>query len=210
MVFEWDALFPDRKDYLILTPLPLGGTTLFAGQTVALALFLGLFLIDANFFCTLLGPLVAGGEGTPLAMAWKLVLAHAIAVLSGGAFVALAIAGIQGVVINVLTGRGFRRVSPWVQMALMGALIVVLFLTPLVCAAIRPLVESHSPLLRYFPPFWFLAMYLDMLPGRPAGALFHELAPIARQALAIAAVLFGITYLAGYRRHSRRAIEGVE
>ena len=25
MVFEWDALFPDRKDYLILTPLPLGG-----------------------------------------------------------------------------------------------------------------------------------------------------------------------------------------
>ena len=25
MVFEWDALFPDRKDYIILTPLPLGG-----------------------------------------------------------------------------------------------------------------------------------------------------------------------------------------
>ena len=36
MVFEWDALFPDRKDYLILTPLPLGGTTIFAGKTVAL------------------------------------------------------------------------------------------------------------------------------------------------------------------------------
>ena len=83
--------------------------------------------------------------------------------------------------INVLTGRGFRRVSPWVQMALMGVLIVILFLTPLACASIRPLVESHSPLLRWFPPFWFLGLYLDMLPGQPAGPAFHELAALARQ-----------------------------
>ena len=32
MVFEWDALFPDRKDYLILTPLPLGGGSIFAAR----------------------------------------------------------------------------------------------------------------------------------------------------------------------------------
>jgi len=210
MVFEWDALFPDRKDYLILTPLPLGGGTIFAGKTVALLLFLGMFVIDANFFCTLLGPLVSGGEGTPAAVLWRLIAVHAAAVAAGGAFVALAIAAIQGVLINILTGRGFRRVSPWVQMALMGALIVVLFLTPLACGAIRPLVESHSPLLRYFPPFWFLAMYVDMLPGHPAGALFHELAPLAWQGLAIAAAAFAITYLTGYWRHSRRVMEGVE
>jgi hypothetical protein len=47
MVFEWDALFPDRKDYLILTPLPLGGGSIFAGKTLALVLFLGLFALDA-------------------------------------------------------------------------------------------------------------------------------------------------------------------
>src|SRR5450432_3604256 len=131
MVFEWDALFPDRKDYLILTPLPLGGHTIFAGKTVALLLFLGLFVVDANFFCTLLGPLVSGGEATPAPVVWKLIAIHAIAVGSAGAFVALSIAAIQGILINVLTGRGFRRVSPWVQMALMGMLIIVLFLTPL-------------------------------------------------------------------------------
>jgi hypothetical protein len=210
MVFEWDALFPDRRDYLILTPLPLGGNTIFAGKMVSLVLFLALFVIDANFFCTLLGPLVSGAPGTPVSVVWKLIAVHAVAVLSGGAFVALAIAAIQGVLINVLTGRGFRRVSPWVQMALMGVLIVVLFLTPLACAAIRPLVESHSPLLRYFPPFWFLALYLDLLPGRPAGAVFHEIAPLARQALGISAAAFAITYLAGYQRHSRRMMEGEE
>ena len=81
MVFEWDALFPDRKDYLILTPLPLGGNTIFAGKTVALVLFLALFVIDTNFFCTLLGPLVSGGNGTPVSVAWKLIAVHSVAVL---------------------------------------------------------------------------------------------------------------------------------
>ena len=172
MVFEWDALFPDRKDYLILTPLPLGGNTIFAAKTLALVWFLGLFLIDANLFCTLLGPLVSGGQGTPAPVVWKLIAVHATAVITGGGFVALSIASVQGVLINVLPGGMFRRISPWVQMALMGALIVVLFLTPLACAGIRPLVERNSPLLRYFPLFWFLALYMDLLPANPAARFF--------------------------------------
>ena len=48
MVFEWDALFPDRKDYLILTPLPLGGGAIFAGKTIALVLFLNRTVTGTN------------------------------------------------------------------------------------------------------------------------------------------------------------------
>src|SRR5215831_2947609 len=156
MVFEWDALFPDRRDYLILTPLPLRGNAIFAAKTLALFVFLGLFLLDANFFCTLLGPLVTGGEGTPWSTISKLLVAHMAAVCGGGAFIALAIAGVQGVLINLVPGRWLRRVSSCVQMALMALLVLALFLTPLICASIRPLIERHSPLLRWFPPFWFL------------------------------------------------------
>ena len=209
MVFEWDALFPDRKDYLILTPLPIGGGSIFAAKTFAFIIFLGLFAIDANVF-TLLAPLVTGGEGTQWPIVYRLLGIHAVTVLSAGLFVALSIAAVQGVLINLLTGRGFRRVSPWVQMALMGILIVVLFLTPLACASIRPLVQSNSPLLRWFPPFWFLGLYLDMLPGQPAGPMFHELAGLARQGLVISAAAFAITYLAGYHRHARRVMQSVE
>src|SRR5262249_38257276 len=169
MVFEWDALFPDRRDYLILTPLPLRPNAIFAGKTIALVIFLSLFLLDANFFCTLLGPLVTGGEGSSWATIFRLLGAHAAAVLGGGAFLALAIAGIRGVPINLLRGRILRRVSSCTQMALMSLLVLALFLTPLICASIRPLIERHSPLLRWFPPFWFLGLYLDLLPGRPAG-----------------------------------------
>ncbi|MCU1236234.1 MAG: hypothetical protein JWP63_4201 [Candidatus Solibacter sp.] len=210
MVFEWDAIFPDRKDYLILTPLPLGGAEIFAAKTLALIAFLGIFAIDANLFCTVLAPLVTGGEGTEAPVVWKLIGIHGVSVFAAGVFVALSIASVQGVLINVLTGAGFRRVSPWVQMLLMGVLIVMLFLTPLACASIRTLVERDSALLRWFPPFWFLGLYLDLLPGRPAGPIFHELAGIARQALAISAAAFAVTYLAGYHRHARRVMESVE
>ena len=92
----------------------------------------------------------------------------------------------------------------------MGALIVLLFLTPLACAAIRPLVQNHSPLLRWFPPYWFLGLYLDMLPGQPADPQFHEMALRAQRGLAVTAGAFALTYLVGYRRHSRRVMESVE
>ena len=42
----------------------------------------------------------------------------------------MAFAALQGVLINCLPGRLFRRVSPWVQMGCMAMLITILFLTP--------------------------------------------------------------------------------
>jgi hypothetical protein len=140
----------------------------------------------------------------------QVLAAHAIAVISGGVFVALVFAGLQGLLINVLTGRAFRRVSPWVQMASMALLISVLFLTPLVIDMLRPLFERNSPVLRFFPPFWFLALYMDLLPGQPGGPMFHDLAQLAKRALEVSAVIFAISYLAGYRRHARRVMESLE
>ena len=60
MVFEWDALFPDRKDYLILTPLPLGGGSIFAGKTLALVSFLGTLRDRRELFLYAAG---AAGDG---------------------------------------------------------------------------------------------------------------------------------------------------
>jgi len=42
MVFEWDALFPDRRDYQILTPQPLRLFIVFAAKATALAGKLGI------------------------------------------------------------------------------------------------------------------------------------------------------------------------
>src|SRR5262249_15394909 len=34
MTFKWDSLFPDRRDYLILTPLPISLKEFFAGKVI--------------------------------------------------------------------------------------------------------------------------------------------------------------------------------
>lgn len=210
MVFEWDALFPDRRDYIVLTPLPIGENSIFLGKVAALIVFLTVFLVDSNLLGMVLGPLVSAGAGASSGAVLGIIGAHTVACLSGGAFVAMAFAGLQGVLINVLPGRVFRKVSSWVQMASMALLILILFLTPFLAVALRPLFEQQSPLLRWFPPFWFLALFMDLLPGRPGGALFHDLAPLAPRAVGIAAAVFAVTYLAGYRRHARRVMESVE
>ena len=70
MVFEWDALFPDRRDYQILTPLPLRLSTLFLAKAAALAIFLGIFLMDINFFGVLFWPGIDGGRNL-LGILWR-------------------------------------------------------------------------------------------------------------------------------------------
>jgi hypothetical protein len=204
-VFTWDALFPDRKDYLILTPLPLLRGAIFSSKVLSLVSFLVLFVIGGNFLDTVLVPVIAGGPD-----ASAVLMAHVVAVASAGAFVAVVFAALQGVLMNVLTGRAFRRISPWVQMAVMGLVCVTVVLTPLVCVLLRPLFERNSPLLEWFPPFWYLGLYLDLLPNRPGGAIFHLLAVRGQQALGLAAAVFALTYSAGYRRQARRVMESIE
>src|SRR3974377_408658 len=147
VVFKWDTLFPDLRDYQILTPLPLRSSTLFLAKMTALALFLGLFLADFNFFGVLLWPGRDRGRGTFSSFA-----AHAGAMLAGGLFAALAAATIQGVLMTFLSGRVFRRVSASIQTVLMTLLIMALFVTPLLAMQVYQLVRAKSAILYWFPP----------------------------------------------------------
>ena len=114
MVLEWDSLFPDRRDYLCLTPLPLGGRTIFFAKLAALIAFLALFVLDANLLGALIGPVVAtdstvrgpalAGPGSACSCGARL-----------GRLCRVGFAGLQGVLINCsphgLSGgslRGYR------------------------------------------------------------------------------------------------------
>src|ERR1022692_1790284 len=102
VVFEWDALFPDRRDYQILTPLPIGLFRLFLAKALAFALFVAIFLADVNFFSTLLWPAIDSAPGLLGTFA-----AHLAAVMMGGLFAALSMAAVQGVLIVVLPATVF-------------------------------------------------------------------------------------------------------
>lgn len=202
VVFEWDVLFPDRRDYQVLTPLPLRLSTLFLAKAAAIGLFLGMFLLDVNFFSTALWPGIDNGKDL-----LGIVGAHLATVLLSGVFAALAMASVQGALLNVLPAPAFRRVSVVLQTVLMALLVMLLFLSPMVAGRLPVLIRQHSALVYAWPGYWFTGFYESLRPAVRNGDL-AGLGPFALQSLAIAAAFFVLTYLPGYRRHMRKLLEG--
>ena len=83
-VLEWDALFPDRRDYLILTPLPIKAGTLFVSKVGSLCIFLVLFSVFVNALPAVLYPLFFGRG---IGQAIRFILSHALSVFAGNAFI---------------------------------------------------------------------------------------------------------------------------
>ncbi len=202
VVFEWDALFPDRRDYQILTPLPLKLWTFFVAKVLALGLLAGVFLVDANFFGLLLWPGADGSGGG----FFEVILAHMVAIFAAGLWAALAVASLRGVLVTLFSGAWLRRISVAVQTLLMALLVMLLLVGPWIGPLVRGFVFTESPLLYAYPGFWFLGLYERLRPATGDAELVR-LGGIALWALGAAAALFVVTYLPLFRRHARRTLE---
>jgi hypothetical protein len=210
MTFKWDSLFPDRRDYLILTPLPISLREFFAGKVVALFAFLMLFIVAINLFSCLIVPYVYLVRDNRLDVILPSFVAHTTAVLGGAAFTALFFGALQGVFINLMSPAAFRRVSPWVQMISMAMLVTVLLITPGLSTNLRALAESDVRALDYIPLFWFLGVYEVLNPEGTLIPASYAWALTAIKAMVVVAAVFVLTYLVSYRRYSRKILEGIE
>lgn len=210
-VFEWDALFPDRRDYLILTALPIRLGTIFGAKMAALCVFIAVFALDVNSFSTVLLPVIARTTArVSTAQVLRTMAVHAATVLASGAFMAFLFIDFQGILINILSVRAFRRISPVVQMFSMGVLLVTLLVSPLIMRNIRLLIEHDVAFIYWFPFFWFLGMYETLQSGPAAHPVFQRLSGIALEALGAVFLLFLLTYAIGFGRHARRSLETAE
>ncbi|RZU40053.1 hypothetical protein [Edaphobacter modestus] len=203
-VFEWDLLFPDLLDVFVLTSLPIGRRQLLSARLLALAIFLTLVLLSTNILGTLFFPAVADLRG----MWWRHVSAHFATVAMAGAFAAALFIALQGSLLCVLGRKLFGWISPAVQAISIVALLTILFLTPLLCIHLRPLLESSSIAVRLFPPFWFLGLYERLLWGSAVLPLFVPLAATAVLSTIAALTLAVLTYPLAYTRRTRQLVEG--
>jgi hypothetical protein len=206
MVFEWDALFPDRRDYQILTPLPLRVFTLFLAKMAALGIFLAIFLTAANFFGVLFWPSIESRGSFP-----AIAGTHLLVMAAAGLFSALAIGALQGILVTVFHGDVYRKISVCAQTTVMAVLIMFFFLSPLMGASIPELCRTNSPYLRWFPGFWFAGLYEQLRPAVSqaayAGRVLAGMGSLAVRATWVALAVFLATFLPGYRRHARRVLE---
>jgi hypothetical protein len=202
-VVEWEMLFPDRLDFLVLTPLSLKSRQLLASKATALAGFLALFLFSANVFGAVVLPAVS--KGTFFRQLW----AHTAATALAGIFAALALLAIGGVMLCVLDPRRFRVGSPVLQMVAVVGLVLLLVHYGRCGNDLQALLAEPLGRSRWVAPYWFLGVYEVLLRGGQAPAFAWELARYAYRGTALAALLVVMTYPLAWARMQRVAIEGV-
>jgi hypothetical protein len=204
--FEWEKLFPERRDFLILGSFPIRLTTLFAAKFSALGLFLLLLIGAINFFPNVLGPLLSMAIPEVRKAGYLRVIgAQAGSAAGASLFAFFAVTAFQGLLINVTTPRIFRRISPWIQMAGMSLTILALLMFPVYSMLLPNAARTHAVWLWLFPPIWFTGLY-DLLLT-PSDPLFASLGTFAGEALGVAMAVFCATWALGFRRHYRRTLE---
>jgi hypothetical protein len=202
-VYEWDLLFPDLLDVFVLSILPIANNRLFFARVLALTIFLAVVLLGTSLFGIIAFPAVAD-----LANPGRHLLAHTVAVIMSGTFAASFFLALQGILLNTVGERLFRRITPLLQGGSLMILLTVLLLYPTLSRSLQPLLFSHSLIVRCFPPLWFLGVYEQLLTGPSVLPVFREAAHTACYALLVVLAMTVATYPLAYRRRVRQIIEG--
>jgi hypothetical protein len=213
-IFEWEMLFPDRPDFLILTPLPLKPLHMMTAKISALVAFLALFLSSCNVFGTLILPaitrhaVVVHEHVMFVGAFWRQLYAHSCAVALAGLFAALFFLALGGLLLCLLGAARFRVISPAVQMLSIAAIVLQLLWYMRYSDAMQSWLAEPLGTIRWIPPLWFLAVYERLLHGHAAAPFAQEMARYAVYGTMTAAAVVLLTYPLAWARMRRAAIEG--
>jgi hypothetical protein len=201
-IFEWEMLFPDRLDFLVLSPLSLKPMQMLAAKAAALIAFLTLFLIGGNLFGAVMLPGISKGDF------FRHMYAHSAAVLMAGVFAALLFLALGGVLLCVLDAARFRVASPIMQMLSVMALVLLILHYARYGDSMQILLSEPLRIARWLPPLWFLGLYEQLLHGDAAPAFAHEMTRYALRGTLTVALVVLLTYPLAWARMRRMAVEG--
>ena len=207
-VWRWDAIFPDRRDYMNLVPLPISTRTIFLANLVAVVFLVGLIAVDVNAASCILFPAVVEATQRSLLFFVKFALVHTLVVMLASVFAFFAIFALLGLLMAVLPNRAFRRVSTYVR----G--IVVVYLVAMLCTSfavpdlLRRLQFPAPAWTILMPSCWFLGL-CQSLNGR-AGPALIQLSRLAFPGIALVAAVALCAYAVSYQRYFVRLAETTE
>jgi hypothetical protein len=206
--WRWDAIFPDRRDYMNLAHLPVSSRTIFFANLLAVVFLVGLVAFDVNTASCVLFPMVVSAARGTLLFFLKFAAVHAIGVLLSSVFSFLAVFAVLGLLMAILPRRLLRRVSAYAR----G--VVVVYLVTLLCTsfAVPDLlrrVNGPAPAWTWiFPSCWFVSL-CQLLRDR-ANPAMAQLARLCIPGIALLALLAFCAYAIGYRRHFVRISESAD
>jgi hypothetical protein len=197
-IFEWDLLFPDLLDVFVLSALPVKAGQLLRARVTAILLLIAATIFASGF----LPPLVLPAATDPPHL-FRFLAAHCAAVACSGVFSATLTLAAEAILLAVLGDRWFRRVSLLLEGLAATALLLSLFLYPVVFGTLRELILFGNKRTLWFPPFWFLGIYQCILGGSSTPPTLATLAQIGLLATGATVALAVVFYpLACWRRTS--------
>jgi hypothetical protein len=204
-VLSWDSTFPDRRDVLILTPLPVRVRTLFLAKVSALAAALAVTVFALHVFAGISWPFrfipSSAGRWGPI----RSFAAYWITMLSAGAFIFCSVLTVQGLAAQVLSRRRFLLWSTYLQTGAFCLFLGVYFLQPSLATPKALTAPENQQLLAWLPSYWFLGLFQEL--NRSTHPALSPLAQRALVGLAVALLGACTTFVLSYFRTLRKIVE---
>ncbi len=202
-VLKWDRILPGRRDYANLAPLPISARRIFAANLLAILIIAGVFAVDVNAASVVLYPFVVVANRGTVGELVRFDAVHACCVMLASLFTFLACFSIMSALMALLPYRLFRRVSLYVRVVIVIALVTLFATSYAVPALVQHL--PANPEVALLPPVWYLALY-QSLQGHATPEL-ARLSPFAMRAVLIALASALLLSALSYRRCFMRISE---
>jgi hypothetical protein len=212
-VVEWDVIFPDRRDFLNIIPLPVRLRTFFLAKSASFFLFIGIYSIAAHapasfsfgYFLTRFR------SGSPLFIL-RYMAAHLAAGAAANVFLFFLCVFIQGLLMSLLSYGLYKRVSLIIRFVLLTSIVFLLIVSltatvsiPQSFANFPAMKDSKDVFLYVIPPMWFTGLYEYLLGNREP--FFVRLSAYALGAVLLSIMAFFGAAAISYSRHLKRSLE---
>lgn len=205
---KWDSIFPGRRDYMNLAPLPIPTRNIFLANITAIVAIAVFFAVDVNCVSTFLFPLLVNMEKGSFYDYVRFVGAQALGVMLSSLFVFLALFALAGTLMAILPSQLFRRLSLYIRVVVVTAMLTLLSTSAAVPQLLRDSLAFKSPVLLWLPPVWFLGFVRSLIHETDANLV--QLGTFGVKMMGIAALLAGATYGLSYYRYFIRIPETLD
>jgi hypothetical protein len=158
-VISWDSTFPDRRDVMVLSPLPVAPATILLAKVAASASLLGLAIGTLNFATGIAWPLLIGAHHHSIWGYLQSFAAYWFTMAAAATFIFCSVLTVQGFSALLLPRRIFLGFSAFMQLAAFGVFLGAYFLLPLITTPGGMAAPENHAIVAWSPPFWFFALF---------------------------------------------------
>jgi hypothetical protein len=156
VVLTWDATFPDRRDVMVLAPLPVKARTILLARIAASATLLGIAIAALNFASSFSYALVFGRSTV------RFFIAYWFTMTAGAALIYGSVLTMQGITALLLPRRMYLRLSAILQLAAYVLVLATYFLPGV--SLWGDIAQPRNHWMAWAPSIWLLAL-LNQLNG---------------------------------------------